>query len=494
MNNTHGHPSPTTTGNNEDTPHPQQQWYKHQELVELGDKTAMIWHLVVSINTLKPCMHTVDDTKRYLRAVERALDFASNARGDTDTFLLVNPSTKKYHYPNSVASTESFDLTQYSNTNLTQSSSTRFELHFAIMSLREHLWTELLPVPELQKACQTFRGKCFPDPFHGDSNQLLGIITEVDLSVFPRDAVERHLEQAYYDQKTMSTKFKLRKSTMRYKSGDTSHATDIIQIYGTQDDKFKALGFLSAFFLKNELRSHGFNRAAFTPMNMLAGSTNSVHRSQCLSAHQKFLNDHKAILLRGVSLTDWEEDATPELCKEVLSQKAYVEDKLKSNSIYDLFFNYLVDMRTGPVALGAYNTPGGSTTLFIVVPNKKVNNTFEALNQVSLSQYRNFFFSEPIHSFLPSACHAYLSKGTTKASRQEITNREYSRRINLEKEFPSFTIKKKPKHPPTPSQHSAPTRKKTYASATTSKAAPVPTQQQYYQPDPKLTEMSAENE
>ena len=108
MNTTHGHPSPTTTGNNEDTPHPQQQWYKHQELVELGDKTAMIWHLVVSINTLKPCMHTVDDTKRYLMAVERALDLASNARGDTDTFLLVNPSTKKYHYPNSVDSAESF--------------------------------------------------------------------------------------------------------------------------------------------------------------------------------------------------------------------------------------------------------------------------------------------------------------------------------------------------------------------------------------------------
>ena len=312
--------------------------------------------------------------------------------------------------------------------------------------------------------------------------------------MFPRDAVEHHLEKAFYDQQGMSTKFKLRKSTMRYKNGDTSHATDIIQIHGTQGDKFKANGFLLAFFLKNELRSHGFNRAAFTPMNMLAGSTNVVHRSQCLSAHQKFLNDHKAILLRGVSLTDWEEDATPEMCKEVLSQKAYVENNLKSNSLFDLFFNYLVDMRTGPVALGAYKTPGGSTTLFIAVPHKRVNNTFEALNQVSLSQYRNIFFSEPIHSFLPPACHAYLSKGTNKASRQEITNREYSRRINLEKEFPSFTIKKKHKQPPKPSQHPAPARRKTYASATTPKTAPVTNQQQYHQADPNLAAMSAENE
>ena len=115
-----------------------------------------------------------------------------------------------------------------------------------------------------------------------------------------------------------------------------------------------------------------------------------------------------------------------------MSEKAYISDKLKSTSFNNLFFNYLVDSRCEPVALGAYSPQEVSTTVFLVVSSKRMNTTFEALHHLGRSSFRPSFFSSPIEHSLPSECLAYLSKGIDKASHQKVSNREKIRRTNLE--------------------------------------------------------------
>ena len=128
-------------------------------------------------------------------------------------------------------------------------------------------------------------------------------------------------------------------------------------------------------------------------------------------------------------------------------------------------FNYLVDSRAEPVALSSYTTQVGSTTVFLVVPSKCMNNAFEALHHLNNSSFRSFFFAAPFDSALPSDCLAYLSKGIDRSSRQEIANREKVRRMNLERDFPSIPRNKKGKTKSKYSKQSSAPPVKSYAAA-----------------------------
>jgi len=420
--------------------------FKHQELKKIRDSELMVWHLVVSFSTPKPKQHSVEDAQRTFMSIQRALDLACKTANHENAFVLYNPKTDYYHpYPTSPDAP--FDLSEFSESLIPLRPVSFFDLSFAVMSPSKQHWDSIFPFQSLQTACQSVGGKCFPDAFLGKENGLLGIITEGFTELLPRDIIEKLLESEFLSRFGQETQFKLRKSKMKFKLGTTGRSTDIIQIYGLSKDKQQALGFLSSFFLSNQLRQIGFEQAAFTPMNMLAGPSNATYRAQCLSAHQKFIEEHKVLLMRGVSITDWTEEASPETCKEVLSEKTYVQDKLKSNSLRDLFFNYLVDSRAEPVALSSYTTQVGSTTVFLVVPSKRMNNAFEALHHLNNSSFRSFFFAAPFNSALPSECLAYLSKGIDRSSRQEIANREKVRRMNIERDFPSITRAKKGENP-----------------------------------------------
>ena len=449
----------------------------------------MIWNFVVSIRLLKAKRFTAEDTLIFFSAIERALDLGSEY---DDGFLLVNPRTDGYHMQYSTKS-GSFDLADYSKTELPQNSTRQLELSFSFFSPYEEFWSANLPIPSLQDACKSFNGKCFPDSFKGEDNSLLGIITEVDLMVLPRDAVEKLLEREYEERFGERTQFRLRKSLMGFKDGSKSQATEIIQVYGKTTDKSTALGFISSYFIQTGLKLLGIKRAEFTPMNMLAGPTNINQRALILKAHKRFILEHKTIMLRNVSPTDWSDEASSEVCKEVLSKEYYMKDNLKSTSLYDLFFSYLTDSRTDPVAVGKYSPGEGSTTVFLVVPTKRMNNTFEAINNLNRSSFGSVFFHSQIDKSFPPECLAYLSKGVDKASRQAVASKEKQRIINLQREFfPTLQSNKKPNQPPTVRAQSK-TSSKSYSAAT---SPPVFPAQRHATPryDPKITALNTENE
>jgi len=140
-------------------------------------------------------------------AIERTLDLGSKyANG----FLLVNPQTMGYHMQHLTKS-------DYSKTELPQTSTRQLDLSFSFFSPYEQFWSETLPISSLQDVCKSFNGKCLPDSFKGEDNRLLGIIIEVDLMVLPRDAVEEFLENEYEERFGEVTQFRLRKSLMGFK-------------------------------------------------------------------------------------------------------------------------------------------------------------------------------------------------------------------------------------------------------------------------------------
>ena len=337
MNVDHGPHGPTTDRNNPPDLALPSVRYKHQEVLEFGDTPVMIWHLVSAITSPKPKQPSTEDARRTFTAIERALNLINSKEGRDDAFLLLNPSTNSYHQHH-IEPDGYFDLSQYSTSSIPTRPVSRFEIAFSIMSpLRQH-WNEILPFPSIQSACMSANGNCFPDKFHGQANALLGIITEVHIDFLPRDKIEKILEAAFEDRFEKPTRFILRKSTMKFKLGAKGSSAEVIQVFGLQEDKHQAVGFLSGIFTANSLRQISFKRAAFSPMNKLAGPTNVKFRAQCLSAHQKFTANHKIVLLRNVTITDWSAEASSEMCKEVLLEKTYLDDKLKSNS-----FNYLVE-------------------------------------------------------------------------------------------------------------------------------------------------------
>ena len=448
----------------------------------------MIWNFIVSIRVLKAKRFTAEDTLVFFSAIERALDLGSEY---DDGFLLVNPRNNKYHMQYSTKS-GNFDLADYSKTELPQNSTRQLELSFSFFSPYEEFWSANIPIPSLQDACKSFNGKCFPDSFKGEDNSLLGIITEVDLTVLPRDAVEKLLEKEFEVRFGEKTQFRLRKSLMGFKDGSKSQATEIIQVYGRTREKSIALGFISSFFIQNGLKSLGFKRAEFTPMNMLAGPTNTNQRALILKAHKRFILEHKTIMLRNVLPTNWSEDASSEVCKDVLSKEYYMKDNLKLTSLYDLFFSYLIDTRSDPVAVGKYSPGEGSTTVFVVVPTKRMNNTFEAIHNLNRSSSVSIFFHSPIDRAFPPECLAYLSKGVDKASRQAVASKEKQRIINLQRDFPTLQSNKKPNQPPTVRAQNK-TSSKSYSAATSPSAPPA---QRHATPrnDPKIAALNTENE
>lgn len=492
MNIDHGPHGPYTDRNNPPDPALPSVRYKHQEVLEFGDTQVLLWHLVMSFTSPKPKQPSDDDARRTITAIERALDLANTKEKQDDAFLLFNPSTNSYHQQR-IDPDEYFDLSQYSSSTIPSRPVSRFEITFAIMSPYRRYWNEPLPFASIQSACLSTNGNCFPDKFHGQANALLGIITEVHIDFLPRDKIEKILEAAFEDRFEKPTRFILRKSTMKFKIGAKGSSAEVIQVFGLQEDKHQAVGMLSGIIDANNLRQIGFKRAAFTPMNELAGPTNAKFRAQCLSAHQKFTDNHKVVLLRNVTITDWFAEASSDMCKEVLLEKTYLDDKLKSNSLYDLLFNYLVESRTELVALGSFVNQSGNTTVFLSVPAKRVHNAFEALQCLQHANFRSLFFSAPIDASLPSDCLAYLSKGTDRSSRQEIANRENQRRINLEREFPTLPPSKNGKSMSKTSKQPSSSAAKSYATATAPKPA-ASTAYHILRGDSKVNELNLENE
>ena len=161
MDTRHEPPGSTTNPSSTTTPPTAPTLHKHQELVKIGEKSVMIWNFVVSIRMLKAKRFTADDTLVFFLAIERALDLGSEY---DDGFLLVNARTAGYHMQYSTKS-GSFDLADYSKTELPQTSTRQLELSFSFFSPYEHFWSASLPIPSLQDACKSFNGKCFPDSF-----------------------------------------------------------------------------------------------------------------------------------------------------------------------------------------------------------------------------------------------------------------------------------------------------------------------------------------
>ena len=127
-----------------------------------------------------------------MKAIDEALDLAYR-----DQYFLVNPQSNQIHAPNTVPQANSFKTEEYVSFKIHMKESTKLEIQFKIASYDTTKWNLFLPVNKLNDLCGNVKGTTSVDTFCGKQSKLLGIITEVDIGIFPRDKIRKDIESEY---------------------------------------------------------------------------------------------------------------------------------------------------------------------------------------------------------------------------------------------------------------------------------------------------------
>ena len=495
MSNDRAQPGSRNTHHGNSPPDPPPPDALHKQEMSIRGTKFMVWNLNFQVQVKKAKAFSTDDVAAAMQEIDAALDLCYS-----DQYFLVNPQSNNIHGHNTVPPANSFIMEEYVTSTIPMKESTKLDIKFKIASCLPSKWHYYLPVNKLNDLSGNVKGSISIDDFCGKSSKLLGIITEVDIGIFPRDKIRKDMEDEYEEVFQSKTTIRLRTSILR--SRITSKQQKVIFIYGDEEKKSTDTGFITAYVLKGGLKKFGMMKGLFTPSRNIMGPENAETKESILSAHASFIEQHQVINLHRVEVADLQVRATKEDRMEVLEDKTTVIKLSDSNStLLDLLYAFFNKNKASPVGLGTFTDSIGSTVFFVHTHKSKVNNVYETLHSLNHATFRDTFFLQPFYESLPSEAITYLSMGKDKSSRKEIFHKDSNRRFNIQKEFPALPTKPKSnqaiKPSTTPSHQAQPKAKPTtsfvHKAKFQSKQSSTPRANNQQQKDPAIAALQAEN-
>ena len=121
-------------------------------------------------------------------------------------------------------------MEEYVTSPIPMKAATNLEIQFKIASHDKTKWDSFLPVQKLNNLSGNIKGTINVDTFCGKQSKLLGIITEVDIGIFPRVKIRKDMEDEYEKSFKSKTTLRLRASVLR--SRNNTKQQKVIFIYG----------------------------------------------------------------------------------------------------------------------------------------------------------------------------------------------------------------------------------------------------------------------
>ena len=184
-----------------------------------------------------------------MKAINEALDLTYN-----NQYFLVNPQTNTTRPSNTFPAAHFCKMEEYVTSPIPMREATKLEILFKNSSQDQNKWHIYFPANKLTDLCGNIKGTISVDPFCGKQSKLLGIITEVDIGIFPQDRIRVDMEAELEEALGAKSMLSVKTGTMRYSNNNKSQK--VLFIYRVTDQKSSATGFLTAYvLLKDSSRS-----------------------------------------------------------------------------------------------------------------------------------------------------------------------------------------------------------------------------------------------